>query len=87
MTHSRPDFDPKQTCKSITSKMPGSARVYMGNVPDSARERDVEKFLKGYGKIHEISLKNGYGFVEFDDDRDADDAVHDLDGKDLCGVR
>lgn len=28
-----------------------------------------------------------YGFVEFDDPRDADDAVYDLNGKDLCGER
>lgn len=28
-----------------------------------------------------------YGFVEFDDPRDADDAVYDLNGKDLCGKR
>uniref|UniRef100_A0A8D0FZS3 RRM domain-containing protein n=1 Tax=Strix occidentalis caurina TaxID=311401 RepID=A0A8D0FZS3_STROC len=29
----------------------------------------------------------GYGFVEFDDLRDADDAVYELNGKDLCGER
>lgn len=28
-----------------------------------------------------------YGFVEFDDLRDADDAVYELNGKDLCGER
>lgn len=28
-----------------------------------------------------------YGFVEFDDPRDADDAVYDLNGKELCGER
>lgn len=28
-----------------------------------------------------------YGFVEFDDPRDADDAVYELNGKDLCGER
>lgn len=67
--------------------MPSSQRVYLGNLPDSARERDVEKFLKGYGKLREVALKNGYGFVEFDDYRDADDAVHDLDGKDFLGGR
>lgn len=28
-----------------------------------------------------------YGFVEFEDTRDADDAVYELNGKDLCGER
>jgi len=64
-----------------------ATRVYIGNISDDARERDVEKFFKGYGKLREVSLKNGYGFVEFDDDRDADDACHDLDGKELLGGR
>ena len=29
----------------------------------NARESDVEKFLQGYGKVRDISLKRGYGFV------------------------
>ena len=66
--------------------MPGT-RCYIGNISDDVRERDVEKFFKGYGRLREISLKNGYGFVEFEDDRDADDACHDLDGKELMGGR
>ena len=37
--------------------------------------RDIEKFLKGYGRIRNISVKEGYGFAEFDDRRDAEDAV------------
>jgi len=64
-----------------------SQRVYIGNLGSDVRERDVEKFFKGFGKLGEISIKNGYGFVDFDDYRDADDAVHDLDGKDIRGVR
>lgn len=32
-------------------------------------------------------FENRYGFVEFDDPRDADDAVYDLNGKELCGER
>eukprot|EP00096_Caligus_rogercresseyi_P005154 TRINITY_DN200_c0_g1_i1.p2 TRINITY_DN200_c0_g1~~TRINITY_DN200_c0_g1_i1.p2 ORF type:complete len:134 (+),score=39.51 TRINITY_DN200_c0_g1_i1:143-544(+) len=68
--------------------MPGNQyRLYLGNVSDETRERDVEKFFKGYGKLREVALKNGYGFVEFEDHRDADDAVQDLDGKDMNGSR
>jgi RNA recognition motif-containing protein len=39
------------------------SRLYLGRLSDSARERDVERFFKGYGRIREIVLKNGYGFV------------------------
>ena len=67
--------------------MPSGQRVYVGNIGSDIRERDLEKFFKGFGRLGEISIKNGYGFVDFDDYRDADDAVHDLDGKDLRGSR
>ncbi|KAM7450495.1 hypothetical protein ABFA07_001796 [Porites harrisoni] len=60
-------------------------RVFIGRLSMSARESDVEKFLRGYGKVRDISLKRGYGFVEFDDYRDADDAIADLNGKELLG--
>lgn len=62
-------------------------RVYIGRLSSRAREYEVEKFFQGYGKIRDIMLKNGFGFVEFDDYRDADDAIHDLSGKLLCGER
>lgn len=62
-------------------------RVYVGRLSSRAREEDVDYFFKGYGRIRDVNLKNGYGFVEFDDERDADDAVHDLDNKELCGER
>jgi arginine/serine-rich splicing factor 4/5/6 len=62
-------------------------RVYVGRLSYDVRERDLEKFFKGYGRVREILLKNGFGFVEFDDYRDADDAVYELNGKDLLGER
>ncbi|XP_029500185.1 serine/arginine-rich splicing factor 5-like [Oncorhynchus nerka] len=62
-------------------------RVFIGRLSPHARERDVEKFFKGYGRIREVNLKNGFGFVEFDDHRDADDAVYELNGKELCSER
>ncbi|KAL4656219.1 serine/arginine-rich splicing factor 5 [Arapaima gigas] len=69
-----------------TAAMSG-CRVFIGRLSPHARERDVEKFFKGYGRIREINLKNGFGFVEFDDHRDADDAVYELNGKELCSER
>ncbi|KAF5884874.1 serine/arginine-rich splicing factor 6-like isoform X2, partial [Clarias magur] len=62
-------------------------RVYIGRLNYHVREKDIQRFFSGYGKLMEVDLKNGYGFVEFEDTRDADDAVYELNGKELCGER
>lgn len=63
------------------------ARVYIGHISYRVHERDLERFFRGYGRITEILLKNGYAFVEFSERRDAEDAVHDLNGRTILGER
>ena len=46
-----------------------NTRVFIGGLNPRARESDVERFFNGYGRLREISLKNGYGFVKFSDRR------------------
>ena len=58
-------------------------KVYIGNLSSSCIKQDLEQFFKGYGHLTEIFIKQGYGFVEFENYRDADDAVYDLDGRNL----
>jgi len=48
-------------------------RVYVGGLSYHAQERDVECYFRKFGKIRDVSMKNGYCFIEFDDTRDADD--------------
>lgn len=43
--------------------MGSGSRIYIGRLPYGVRERDIERFCKGFGRIREILLKNGYGFV------------------------
>lgn len=64
-----------------------ATRVYVGHIPYEARERDIERFFKGYGRIREILLKRGFAFVELGDPRDADDAVYELNGRSMLGMR
>lgn len=63
------------------------SRVYIGGLPYGTNERDLERFFRSYGRMREVTIKSGYGFVEFDDYRDADDAVYELNGKRLLGER
>ncbi|CAK5123970.1 unnamed protein product [Meloidogyne enterolobii] len=63
------------------------SRVYIGNLSSRVTDRELEHFFRGFGKIRDVMLKNGFGFVEFDDYRDAEDAVYELNGRELCGHR
>lgn len=63
------------------------SRLYIGHLPARCDERDIEKFFKGYGRLRDVVLKNGYGFVEFYNDKDAEDAVYDLHGREMGGER
>ncbi|OON15837.1 hypothetical protein X801_08356 [Opisthorchis viverrini] len=56
------------------------SRVSIGHLPVRCGERDIDRFLKGYGRVRDFVLKNGYDFVEFVNGKDVDDAVCDLHG-------
>ncbi|XP_072311576.1 serine/arginine-rich splicing factor 9 [Eucyclogobius newberryi] len=55
-------------------------RIYIGNLPMDVQRRDLEDLFTKYGKIRVIELKNYSGsapfaFIQYDDPRDAADAV------------
>ncbi|KAK8457960.1 hypothetical protein SEVIR_3G277600v4 [Setaria viridis] len=66
--------------------------IYVGNLPGDIREREVEDLFYKYGRIVEIDLKipprpPGFAFVEFEDPRDAEDAIYGRDGYNFDGHR
>jgi len=61
--------------------------VFLGNLPQDCREVDIERFFNGYGRLKQVVLKRGYGFVFFEEMRDAEDAVKELVGRKLRGER
>lgn len=63
------------------------SKVFIRSLSLDCHESDIERFLKGYGRIKDIILKKGYAFIEFDDYKDADDAVYELNGKKLLGEK
>ncbi|KAI3968864.1 hypothetical protein MKX01_029014, partial [Papaver californicum] len=69
-----------------------SRTLYVGNLPGDIREREVDDLFYKYGPIVEIDLKvpprpPGYAFVEFEDARDAEDAIRGRDGYNFDGHR
>ncbi|KAI6652020.1 Serine/arginine-rich splicing factor 1A [Oopsacas minuta] len=68
-------------------------RVYVGNLPDDVRNRDIEDIFYKFGKIRDIDLHirgrrmPAFAFLEFDDQLDARDAVRSRDGYEFDGCR
>ncbi|EPS99022.1 hypothetical protein FOMPIDRAFT_1031130 [Fomitopsis schrenkii] len=61
-------------------------RLYLGRLPPDARAEDVQKLFDGYGRIVDCRVMTGFGFVEFESTRDAEDAVHHFNGKSFMGA-
>ncbi|KAF9585122.1 hypothetical protein BGW38_003799 [Lunasporangiospora selenospora] len=58
--------------------------VYVGHLSPRTERRDFEK----YGRLLSVELKHGgFAFIEYEDSRDADDAVAKLNGYELDGHR
>ncbi|KAF3658496.1 Serine/arginine-rich splicing factor RSZ21A [Capsicum annuum] len=60
------------------------SRVYVGNLDPRVTERELEDEFRVFGVIRSVWVARrppGYAFIDFDDRRDAQDAIRDLDGK------
>ncbi|KAJ4821504.1 Serine/arginine-rich-splicing factor SR34 [Rhynchospora pubera] len=66
--------------------------IFVGNLPGDIREKEVEDLFYKYGSIVDIDLKipprpPAYAYVEFEDPRDAEDAIRGLDSYKFDGER
>ncbi|CAK8696666.1 serine/arginine-rich splicing factor 7-like [Clavelina lepadiformis] len=65
-------------------------KLYVGNLSSTTTRSDLEYEFGYYGRILNVWVaKNppGFSYVEFQDSRDADDAIKGLDGRELHGRR
>ncbi|KAF5892482.1 serine/arginine-rich splicing factor 7 [Clarias magur] len=68
----------------------GETKVYVGNLGTGAGKGELERAFGYYGPLRTVWIARnppGFAFVEFEDPRDAEDAVRGLDGKVICGTR
>src|SRR5579862_3385066 len=68
-------------------------RIYVGGLPYSATEEDLENLFASAGAVKEVTIitdrytgqAKGFGFVEMDSDTDADAAIASLNGTQMGG--
>lgn len=53
--------------------------IFCGNLEFDARQSDVERLFRRYGKVDRVDMKSGFAFIYMEDERDADDAIRRLD--------
>lgn len=57
--------------------------MYVGGLPSDATSQELEEIFDRFGRIRKVWVARrppGFAFVEYDDGRDAEDAVRALDG-------
>ncbi|XP_052869984.1 serine/arginine-rich splicing factor 7 isoform X2 [Anopheles cruzii] len=75
---------------SKMSRYPHDAKVYVGELGNNASKQDIEEAFGYYGPLRNVWVARnppGFAFVEFEDARDAEDAVRGLDGRTISGRR
>ncbi|KAG2198560.1 hypothetical protein INT46_005526 [Mucor plumbeus] len=55
--------------------------LFIGRIPREMNNRDLEDTFTKYGKINRLDVKKGFGFVEYEDKRDAEDAIKGINDK------
>ena len=61
-----------------------NTKVYVGNLSSRTSKSDLEYEFGYFGRLLSVWVaKNppGFSYIEFDDPRDAEDAIKDLDGR------
>jgi len=68
-------------------------RIYVGGLPYSATESDLENLFAAQGSVNNVTIitdrytgqAKGFGFVEMDDDAEAEKAISALNGTQMGG--
>ncbi|XP_024993301.1 serine/arginine-rich splicing factor RS31-like isoform X1 [Cynara cardunculus var. scolymus] len=53
--------------------------IFCGNFEYETRQSDLERLFGRYGRVERVDMKSGFAFVYYEDERDAEDAIHALD--------
>lgn len=55
-----------------------STQIYIGDFGPSVYPGDIEKSFSEFGKIKDFSFKGRYAFIEYEEERAAEEAVREM---------
>lgn len=64
-------------------------RVFIGGITDNISKDEIEKEFSKYGKLNSVWVAQnppGFAFVTYDDERDAEEAVRQMNGSSIPGT-
>ena len=67
--------------------------IYVGNISYSATEDNIKELFEQYGKVNSAKIiidrytqrSKGFGFVEMEDENEADEAINAINGIEFLG--
>jgi len=62
-------------------------RVFVGNITERVQKHELRGDFEKYGRVHDVFIGNGFGFITFDDARSANRAVDEMHGQNYAGER
>jgi len=68
-------------------KMAEGNRVFVGNITNRVQKHELKGDFEKYGRVQEVFIGNGFGFITFDDGRSASRAVDEMHGQHYAGER
>ena len=66
------------------------SRIFIGGLTEDASRTELEREFEYFGALRDVWVARnppGFGFIVYEDARDAQDAVREMDGKRVCGTR
>lgn len=62
-------------------------RVFIGNISSKGNLTELERLFGDFGRINSFDVTGSTGYVEFESQKDASEAIKDLDGYKFSGKR